>query len=91
MRLKHMPELQIWSESLKVGSCSGYREFVYHMDCEDGGDTRAEGGYWSNACRWKWKCDISFFAYYPQAITAVVRCYYMIMYGTPLRVMWMLY
>ncbi len=27
----------------KVGSCSGYREFVYHMDCEDGGDTRAEG------------------------------------------------
>jgi len=27
----------------KYGTCSGNREFVYRMDCEDGGDTHATG------------------------------------------------
>lgn len=27
----------------KVNDCRGYREFVYDMDCEDGGDTRSTG------------------------------------------------
>lgn len=27
----------------KVDNCGGYREFVYDMDCEDGGDTKSTG------------------------------------------------
>lgn len=27
----------------KYETCGGYREFVYHMDCEDGGDTHSSG------------------------------------------------
>ena len=27
----------------KINSCGSYREFVYHMDCEDGGDTKSIG------------------------------------------------